>query len=65
MFVFVMYKEDSFNTVSPSELGLFWDSLKREKFFVASKYSGIWDSTILNLSSFNERPRFPRFTDKC
>ena len=60
-----MYKEDSFNTVSPSELGLFWDSLKRENFFVASKYSGIWDSTILNLSSFNERPRFPRFTDKC
>ena len=60
-----MYKEDSFNTVSPSELGLFWDSLKRENFFVASKYSGIWDSTILNLSSFNERTRFPRFINKC
>ena len=60
-----MYKEDSFNTVSPSELGLFWDSLKRKDFFAASKYSGIWDSTILNLSYFNERPRFPRFINKC
>ena len=40
-----MYKEDSFNTVSPSELGLFWDSLKRENFFVASKYSGLsWNA---------------------
>ena len=29
-----MYKEDSFNTVSPSELGLFWDSLKREIFLL-------------------------------
>ena len=60
-----MYKEDSFNTVSPSELGPFWSDAQSEDFFVASKYSGIWGSTILNLSSFNERPRFPRFTDKC
>ena len=60
-----MYKEDSFNTVSPSELGLFWDSLKRENFFVASKYSGIWNSIILNFTACNKKLRFPRFINKC
>ena len=58
-----MYKEDSFNTVSPSELGLFWGDVKSEDFFVASKYSGIWDSTILTLFPFSKKPRFPRFID--
>ena len=60
-----MHKEDSFNIVAPLELGLFWGDVKSEDFFVASKYSGIWDSTILNLSSFSKKPRFPRFIDTC
>ena len=34
IFVFVMYKEDSFNTVSPSELGPFWGDVKSEDFFL-------------------------------
>lgn len=60
-----MYKEDSFNIVDPSELGPFWGDVKSEDFFVASKYSGIWDSTVLNFATFNERPHFPRFIKKC
>ena len=60
-----MYKEDSFNTVSPSELGLFWDSLKRENFFVASKYSGIWGSSVMSLTAYNEIPHCSRFINKC
>lgn len=60
-----MYRKDSFNIVAPLELGPFWGDVKSEDFFVASKYSGIWGSTILNLSSFNEIPRCSRFINKC
>ena len=60
-----MYKEDSFNTVFPSELGLFGDSLKIENFFVASKYSGIWDSSVMSLTAYNEIPHCSRFINKC
>lgn len=61
-----MYKkEDSFNIVAPLELGPFWGDVKSEDFFVASKYSGIWDSTILTLFPFSKKPRFPRFTDNA
>lgn len=60
-----MYKEDSFNTVSPSELGPFWGGAQSEEFFVASKYSGIWDSSVMSLTTYNEIPRCSRFTDKC
>ena len=56
-----MYKEDSFNTVSPSELGLFWGDVKSEDFFVASKYSGIWDSSVMSLTAYNEIPQ----REKC
>ena len=60
-----MYRKDSFNIAAPLELGPFWGDVQSEDFFVASKHSGIWDSTILNLFYFNERPRLPRFIDKC
>ena len=59
-----MCKEDSFNIVAPLELDPFLVDVKSEDFFVASKYSGIWDSTILNSSTFNKKLRFPRFIDK-
>ena len=60
-----MYKKDSFNIVAPLELGLFWDSLKRENFFVDSKYSGIWDSSVMSLTAYNEIPHCSRFINKC
>ena len=65
IFVLTMYKEDSFNIVAPLELGPFWGDAQSEDFFVTSKYSGIWDSTILTLFPFSKKPRFPRFIDKC
>ena len=60
-----MYKEDSFNTVSPSELGPFWGDVKSEDFFVTSKYSGMWDSSVMSLTAYNEIPRCSRFINKC
>ena len=60
-----MCRKDSFNIVAPLELGPFWGDVQSENFFVASKYSGIWDSTILNLSSFHEIPHCSRFINKC
>lgn len=60
-----MCKEDSFNIVAPLELGPFLVDVQIEDFFVASKYSGIWNSAILNFTAYNKKLRFPRFIDKC
>ena len=60
-----MYKKDSFNIAAPLELGPFWGDVKSEDFFVASKYSGIWDSSVMSLIAYNEIPHCSRFINKC
>ena len=60
-----MYKEDSFNIEAPLELGPFWGDVKSEDFFVASKYSGIWGSSVMSLTAYNEIPHCSRFINKC